>query len=272
MGKMIGIMQPTYMPWMGYFSMIDQTDAFVFLDNVQLAGRSWQVRNKIKLNDREKMLTIPIDKSAVRDKRMICNTPYLDETWKKSHLGTIQQAYGKSPFYKEIMEFLEPLYLKAYGSIGEMNIVLITKISRRIGIDTPLHLASELSVSGHKDELLAEICQTLEADGYLSAQGSASYIEKDAAGGAFARHGIELFYLNYEHPEYRQQGEYFIPYIGIYDLLFQVGFGEALAYIRRGNRENYDYKKYRIKMFGGGYWTARIRYGILGAVMHQAAA
>ena len=63
MKKMIAIMQPTYMPWMGYFSMIDQAEAFVFLDNVQLVGRSWQVRNKIKLNDQEKMLTIPIDKS-----------------------------------------------------------------------------------------------------------------------------------------------------------------------------------------------------------------
>lgn len=271
MGKMIGIMQPTYMPWMGYFSMIDQTDAFVFLDNVQLAGRSWQVRNKIKLNDREKMLTIPMDKSAGRDERMICNTPYLDETWKKSHLGTIQQAYRKSPFYKEVMEFLEPLYLKTYSSVGEMNTILITKISRRIGIDTPLYLASELPVSGHKDELLAEICQDLKADSYLSAQGSAAYIEKDTAGGAFVKRGIELFYLNYEHPKYRQQGESFIPYIGIYDLLFNVGFNEALIYIRRGNRENYSYKEYRIK-YWGGYWTDEIGYSILDVVMRQVAA
>lgn len=245
MKKMIGIMQPTYMPWMGYFSMIDQTDAFVFLDNVQLEGRSWQVRNKIKLDNKEKMLTIPIDKSVGRDERMIYNTPYIDEAWKRSHLGTIQQAYRKSLFYKEVMEFLEPLYLETYRTVGKMNIVLISQICRKIGIDTQLYLASELSVNGHKDDLLVEICQALNADSYLSAQGSAAYIEKDTVGGAFARNGIKLFYLNYEHPEYRQQGDPFIAYIGIYDLLFNVGFGEALAYIRKGSQKNYTCEEYR---------------------------
>lgn len=245
MKKMIGIMQPTYMPWMGYFSMIDQTDAFVFLDNVQLAGRSWQVRNKIKLNDKEKMLTIPVDKSVNRDERMINNTPYMGEAWKKSHLQTIHQAYRKSLFYKEVMEFLEPLYLKVYSSVGKMNIVLISEICRQIGIGTQLHLASELPVNGHKDDLLVEICQALKSDVYLSAQGSAVYIEKDTAGGAFVRHGIELLYLNYEHPEYGQQGEHFIAYLGIYDLLFNVGFDKSLAYIRKGNRRNYTCEEYR---------------------------
>lgn len=225
--------------------MIDQVEDFVFLDNVQLVGRSWQVRNKIKLNDQEKMLTIPIDKSIGRDQRMIYDTPYSDETWKKSHLGTIQQAYRKSPFYREVMEFLNDLYLEKYSSIGNLNKVLISEICRRIGIHTRLYSASELHVDGHKDSLLVSICQILKADGYLSAQGSAAYIEKDTAGGEFTRQGIELFYLNYEHPIYKQQGKSFIPYIGIYDLLFNVGFDEALAYIREGSRKNYSYMEYR---------------------------
>lgn len=245
MKKMIAIMQPTYMPWMGYFSMIDQVDTFVFLDNVQLAGRSWQVRNKIKWNDQEKMLTIPIDKSVGRDDRMIYNTPYMDETWKRSHLGTIQQAYRKSPFYSDVMGFLNALYDKEYHSIGNMNITLISEICKRIGIDTPMYSASELQANGHKDSLLVEICQVLKADAYLSAQGSAAYIEKDTAGGEFSKQAIELFYLNYEHPIYRQQGDVFIPYIGIYDLLFNVGPEEALVYIRKGNRQNYTCEEYR---------------------------
>lgn len=78
------------------------------------------------------MLTILVDKSVNRDERMIYNTPYMDESWKKSHLGTVRQAYRKSPFYNEVMEFLASLYLKEYGSIGEMNIVLITEICKRL--------------------------------------------------------------------------------------------------------------------------------------------
>ncbi len=249
MKKIIAIMQPTYMPWMGYFSMIDQVDEFVFLDNVQLTGRSWQVRNKIKLNNKEKMLTIPVNKSIERDNRMICNTPYADETWKKTHMATIQQAYRKSPFYSQVMEFLNALYVDHYSSIGELNRTFISKICRQIGIDVPLCVSSEMHVSGHKDKLLVEICKNLKADSYLSAQGSAAYIEKDIAGGEFARQGIELFYLNYEHPTYRQQGEAFIPYIGIYDLLFNVGFDDALAYIHKGNRKNYTCEEYRRNIF-----------------------
>ena len=245
MRKIVAIMQPTYMPWMGYFSMVAQVDAFVFLDSVQLVGRSWQVRNKIKFGDQEKMLTIPVNKSSGRDERMIYNTPYQDEAWKKSHLGTIRQAYRNSPFYHDVMEFLDNLYLGSYHSIGELNRKLISEICRTIGVNTPLYASSELSANGHKDELLVNICQILNADSYLSAQGSAAYIERDSMGGEFTRRGIALFYLNYEHPVYPQQGKAFIPYIGIYDLLFNVGFEEALAYIRKGIRKNYSCEEYR---------------------------
>lgn len=108
-----------------------------------------------------------------------------------------------------------------------------------------MYSASELHVDGRKDSLLVNICHILKADSYLSAQGSAAYIEKDTAGGEFTKQEIELLYLNYEHPVYKQQGKNFIAYIGIYDLLFNVGFEEALAYIRKGNRENYSYLEYR---------------------------
>lgn len=245
MKKIIAIMQPTYIPWMGYFSMIDQVDKFVFLDSVQLSGRSWQVRNKIKSKGQEKMLTVPIDKSVERDKRIINTTPYANEMWKKSHLGTIRDAYRKSPFYKSVMGFLENIYSKEYRSVGDMNIAFISEICKIIGIQTRLYTSGNLMVIGRKDELLVNICKRLKCENYLSAQGSAVYIEKDGAGGEFLRQGIELFYFNYEHPVYTQQGENFIPYLGIYDLLFNVGFDEALNYIRTGNRENYRCEEYR---------------------------
>ena len=245
MKKIIAIMQPTYMPWMGYFSMIDQVDEFVFLDSVQLSGRSWQVRNKIKLNGQEKMLTIPIDKSIERDRRIINSTPYTDAMWKKSHLGTIQHAYRKSPFYDSVMGFLEDIYSKDYNSIGNMNVAFISEICKRIGIQTQLCTSGNLKVSGHKDKLLVHICQNLKAETYLSAQGSATYIEKDGVGGEFGRQGIELLYFNYEHTVYIQQGENFISCVGIYDLLFNVGFEKALSHIRIGNRKNYTCEEYR---------------------------
>lgn len=236
--KIIAIMQPTYMPWMGYFSMIDRVDEFVFLDMVQLAERSWQVRNKIKLNDTEKLLTIPIKKDKTRDERIINQCPYMGEDWKKSHLDTIKTAYRKAPFYGQVFPFLSELYKVRAESIGAFNCTLIQAIAEKIGITTPFASAFEImgETQEKKDGLLAAICERCDADSYLAAPGSAAYIEKDSPGGAFKKRGIRLYYHYYMHPQYRQAGKEFISHIGIYDLLFNEGFEKALPIIRSGNK------------------------------------
>mgnify|MGYP002518767662 CR=1 FL=1 len=243
--KIVAIMQPTYMPWMGYFSMIDKVDEFIFLDNVQLVGRSWQVRNKIKLNDREKMLTIPVKKTEKRENRIIATTEYAGEEWKESHLGTIRMAYRKAVYFDEVFEFLEKLYRIKDSSIGNLNERFIQAIARCIGITTPFFRSSNMLCEGKKDELLVNLCKQRNAKRYLSAQGSAAYIESVIPGGEFTNNQIDLFYHNYEHPIYQQQGEQFLEYIGIYDLLFNVGFERSLEVIRSGNREDYSYIKFR---------------------------
>lgn len=245
MGKLIGIMQPTYMPWLGYFSMIDQVDEFVFLDNVQLVSRSWQVRNKIKYNGAEKILSIPVHKEKSREERYIFNTPYSGSEWKIKHLNIIAQAYRKSPYFKCVMSFLRDIYNADYDSIGGFNSTVISEICKKIGITTDLLHSSSLGVTGHKDKLLVEICKKRRAEAYLSAQGSATYIESDSPSGEFGRNGIELFYLNYEHPIYRQLGSEFLPFIGIYDLLFNEGFQQALNIIKCGARLNYSSNEFR---------------------------
>lgn len=236
--KIIAIMQPTYMPWMGYFSMIDRVDEFVFLDMVQLVGRSWQVRNKIKLDGTEKLLTIPVKKDKAREERVIRECPYLGEEWKRSHLDTIKAAYKKAPFFAQVFPFLSALYEVQAESVGAFNSMLIQAVAQKIGIVTPF--VSAFQVMGQaeekKDSLLAAICEKRGAACYLSAPGSAAYIEKDCPGGAFAKSGIELYYHHYIHPQYRQEGNAFLSHIGIYDLLFNEGFERALPIIRSGNK------------------------------------
>ena len=243
-------MQPTYMPWMGYFSMIDEVDKFVFLDHVQLVMRSWQVRNKIKINDQEKVLTIPIEHAQVREQRTICNTRFADNKWKKSHLEIIKQAYRRAEYFEEVYSFLEESYKKEYTSIGEFNIYMISTIAQKLGIETQFYRSSEMNISGNKDKLLVDICKKLKANYYLSAQGSSVYIEHDKPGGEFAAQGIHLYYQNYSHPQYKQLGEKFISHIGIYDLLFQVGFSKALKTIRLGQEKAYSFLEYRRNVLG----------------------
>lgn len=250
MGKIVAIMQPTYMPWLGYFSMIDQVDEFIFLDNVQLVDRSWQVRNKIKFNEKEKMLTIPVDHSIDRNQRYICVAKYVDNDWKVRHLATIKQAYSKARYYGEVFSFLKEIYDREYISLGDFTINLIIEISNKIGIKTVFQRSSQYDISGHKDELLANICRKVDADVYLSAQGSAAYIEQDMPGGQIEAHGIRLLYHNYNHPHYTQMGSQFISHLGIYDLLFNEGWSSALNIIKQGNLPNYTYFDFRKNILG----------------------
>lgn len=243
------IMQPTYMPWIGYFSMIDKVDTFVFLDDVQLVKRSWQVRNKIKSNDNELLLSIPVAKDKERINRFINNTSYNDDLeWKAEHLKSIKHSYSKSKYFDEVYPFIDRLYKKKHVSLAKFNIEVIESVCQKVGIDTGLVSSSSLiKEQGNKDSLLANICESINANYYLSAQGSADYIEQNNPGGEFTKRKIDLYYHMYNHPNYNQLGGKFISHIGIYDLLFNEGFDNALAIIRSGNQKDLFYLNYRNK-------------------------
>jgi hypothetical protein len=234
-------MQPTYLPWIGYFDMIDQVDGFVFLDNVQVVKQSWGVRNRIKTVQGELMLSIPIKKDRILPERLYCNTLVNDDhPWMDKHLKSVEQAYRKAPYFEEVMADYEGLLRESDRRLGPLNANIIRTIARKTGISTPVTFASELEgLSGRKDDLLVEICRHKGADAYLSAQGSAQYIEADRPGGAFSLHGIELFYHRFEHPEYPQLYNGFVPYMCVLDLLFNCGYKDALSVIRSGRHEPY---------------------------------
>jgi len=238
------IMQPTYMPWLGYFNMIQQVDVFVFLDNVQLEKRSWQVRNRIKGPDGEVMLTLPV---KARSKLRICDVPLDDgQAWNKKHLYAIQCYYSKASAFGEVYPIIERFYTQVPCTVGSFNKKIISCLCRYMGISTQLTASSDMDVMGVKDELLANICLKIGADAYLSAQGSARYINRDILGGAFVKNNIDLFYLNYQHPNYPQQYGQFLPYMGIYDLLFNVGFDKARTIIASGSRPHIPYRDFSI--------------------------
>ena len=243
------IMQPTYNPWLGYFDLIDKVDIFVFLDNVQLVKRSWQVRNRIKTPNGELFLTIPIRKTKRRDELLIKDALINDEhPWRKKHLKTIETYYSKTKFFEEVFPFLKKLILNPTRNLADFNINIIQAIAKRIGIETPFVRASQIpNLTGRKDKLLASICKQLKCRVYISPQGSAAYLEKEIPGGEIVKNGIELYYHNYEHPVYRQLYGEFLPYMGVFDLLFNEGFENALTIIRQGRRKDFHYLEFRKK-------------------------
>lgn len=241
------IMQPGYIPWIGFFDLIDQVDLFIFLDNVQLVRRSWNVRNRIKTSQGELYLTIPVRKSMERSKTMLCNAQIdRDNKWQKKHLKSIEHAYKKSMHFDEVYPFLKGLIESEKNTLSEFNINIIREISFKIGIKKVFLSVSELeNISGKKDGLLVSICKETGINEYVSARGSSEYIEKETPGGEFYRHGINLSYHNFTHPVYNQLFGEFLSHMSIVDLLMNAGMEESLEIIRNGRGESIDCQTFR---------------------------
>lgn len=233
------IMQPTFLPWIGYFDLIDRVDNFVFFDDAQVLKRSWGVRNRVLGAQGETFLTVPLVGHSQNADCSFANTAVDPaEKWRRSHLSTIRHAYAKAPFFRPVFEVIEELYAAHHATIGALNMAFIETVAQRIGIDTSFTRSSQLAgVDGRKDHRLLSICEAIGADTYLSAQGSAAYIEQDREGGAFAGSPVDLRYHNFAHPLYPQAGDSFTSHMSIVDMLMHCGFGSALDIIRSGRRE-----------------------------------
>lgn len=240
------IMQPTYFPWIGYFSLIDAVDVFVFLDNVKIEKHSWHVRNKIKTANGPIFLTVPVNLPQGRMATLI-NEARLSRTdnWQERHLKSLMLTYKRSPFFAAVFPVLQALIeTKADVNLADFNIKIITTIAKKLGIATKFVRASELTgVEGEKDLRLISICRRLKCQEYLSPIGSACYIDKLRAGGQFPTHGVKLRYHNFEHPAYNQMYDQFLPYMSVVDLLFNCGFEKSLQIIRSGRKRAIHYKK-----------------------------
>ncbi len=223
------VLQPTYLPWIGYLGMIDLADIFVFYDDVQFSVQSWQQRNKIKTAQGWAWLTVPIERefgSKINETRINNRT-----NWSKKHWKSIRQSYSKAPHFNKYAPLFEELYQKTWEYLADLNIALIKEISRITGLETKFMRSSELKVEGTKTERLINLLKKIGDDEYISNPGSRDYLEVNR----FRENNIKLYWYEYEHPVYPQIRGEFIPYLSVIDLLFNVG-DEAVRYIREGAR------------------------------------
>lgn len=231
-------MQPTFNPWIGYFELINSVDTFIFLDTVQLNQQSWQTRNKVKAQNKELMVSIPIKKSKNKSELTI-NEAHIDFSkfdFRKKLMKTLEQNYIKSKYFDEVHDFVKELVLFDTQSLSEYNINMITRISKKLNIETEFIILSQTDYMSHKNksDLVLDICKYFGADEYYSPIGSKEYLEKSLDD--FNLENIQITYQNYSHPKYNQRGVNFIPYIGILDLLFNEGMSASLDIINSGVR------------------------------------
>ncbi len=232
--KRVVIMQPTYLPWMGYFDLMDQADCFVILDTVQFARQSWQQRNRIKAANGAQWLTVPIVREFPQriDRVEINNTT----AWAMTHWRSIEQNYRRAQNWNQYAGALQELFAQHWEHLADLNITFIQWLREQFGILTPLVHASELVLNGQRESLLLNLCQQLGATVYLSPLGSAIYLQDDSA---FAAQGIQVEFQHYEHPLYQQLYPPFISHLSALDLLLNEG-AASLEILRAGRREAYS--------------------------------
>ncbi len=224
------IMQPTYLPWIGYFDLMDQSDIFVLLDHVQFSKHSWHQKNRIKTPNGESMLTVPI----IRKHPQMINETKINNSqpWQKKHLKSIQLSYAKAKYYDKYIGFLEDIYSKKIERLADLTIPIILWAKEELGIECKILKSSELNAGGAKVNLVVDICHKIGADEYLSPLGSKEYIDEN---NIFEKENIRLEYHHYVHPKYSQLWGEFKPYMSVIDLLFNED-GEALKIIRSGRK------------------------------------
>jgi L-amino acid N-acyltransferase YncA len=229
----VAISQPTYLPWIGYFDLIDQADCFVILDSVQFERQSWQQRNRIKTPTGLQWLTVPVVFRGKLEQR-IQDVEIRSSDFVHKHLRAIELNYRRSPYFE--MHFPQVTgILESHGRAGmallDLNLQFMQWFCAALDIKKPLVRSSELVESGRRVELLVNLCRRLNADSYLSALGAASYLMNELP--RFAQNGIRVEFHNYTHPSYKQLFPPFCPYATALDLIFNEG-PRSVEIIRSG--------------------------------------
>ena len=218
------ILQPSYIPWRGYFDQIRRADVFVFYDDVQYDKRGWRNRNRIKTPQGSQWLTIPVFARGAQTDKTPINQIHMDEStdWARKHWATLSQVYGKAPHWPRYAPVLEEFYLRRPRPelLADFTIDLTVALARELGIEnTRFVRSSSLSVGGAKTERLIQIIERIGATHYISGPSARDYIEEER----FREAGVGLEYMDYDYPEYPQLHGPFDPQVSILDLLVMTG-------------------------------------------------
>ncbi len=215
----VAILQSNYIPWKGYFDIINSVDFFVIYDEVQYTKNDWRNRNMIKTAEGASWITIPASQKNLSQK--ISETTVCLKDWNKKHLKTIQYTYAKASGYKEFRDFFEGLYVNVPSdNLSEINTYFLKNICEVLDIKTTFINSSDLDLIEGKTERLVDICQKLNATSYISGPAAKNYLDVSL----FHTSNIEVEWIDYSnYPVYPQLYGEFNHYVSIIDLILNTG-------------------------------------------------
>ena len=216
------ILQPSYLPWRGYFHLMQRADVFVHYDDVQYTRQDWRSRNRIRVPGGVDWLTIPVEnagfltsKLSIKDARV-----HWKKDWTRSHRDRIIRSYERTPHFARYFPLIDAALSRREQLLVDYTIPLAEELAAALGLATRTVRSSELGIEDDDPtERLVRICAHVGADRYLSGPSAKDYLDESR----FARAGIALDYMAYRYPAYGQIDDLFVPDVSVIDLLFMEG-------------------------------------------------
>jgi len=217
--KIVGILQPGYLPWLGFFEQLYQSDTFILYDDVQFEKGSWRNRNRIKTVTGPQWLTVPVRLKGEKNQLIRDVVINSSDPWQKKHINSIVQNYSKSPYFEHYSQGLINCIDKPWKKLVDLDYELIFWLVAQLGIHTEIRLSSDLKISGNSVQRLIDMVQSLSGTHFYEGAAGINYIETKK----FEQANISVIFQEYKHPVYSQLYGTFCSHLSIVDLLFNCG-------------------------------------------------
>ncbi len=225
--KRCAVLQSNYVPWKGYFDLINSVDEFIIYDCVQYTKHDWRNRNKIKTAAGSKWITIPVafrtDSSILQGNcsyATIENAVIVDQGWRKKHWTAISQNYSRANYFEDYAEIFETLYGGEQTNLSIINQTFIRAICQLLEISTKIDNASNYQLSGDRNQRLVNLCKQSGSSTYVSGPAARDYLDLSL----FASENIKVEWMGYgDYPEYSQLFPPFDHFVSVLDLVFNEG-------------------------------------------------
>ncbi len=217
MDKKLAIMQPYFFPYIGYFQLINSVDEFIMYDNIQYTKKGWINRNRILVNGKDQLITLPIKKDS----------DYLDvverelsESWSKDKdkmINIIKSSYSKAPHFHEVFSLISQCLNNFEKNLFKFIYDSIVLINNYLEIKTPIVISSTIDTDHtlkSQDKVLS-LCKVQNADVYINSIGGVELYDKTI----FKQNGIELNFIKSDLIQYKQFNNEFIPWLSIIDVI-----------------------------------------------------
>lgn len=211
--------QPNYWPYPGLIGKIMRADKFLYVSDVQLEKKSWQMRNRIRTKEGWIYIGVPVLVKGKHEQKISETLIANSNDWRAKTRRMIEIHYAKTPYYREYQDFIDDLYTREWLKLNDLNIYILNFILKELDVSTEIFYDTDYEFEGQKTSKLADYCKKLNCDTYMSNLGSAAYVQIPELN----RQGIDHIYIDYKPVRYRQGYEGFEPGLSILDMLMNCG-------------------------------------------------